>query len=44
MVWPYALKAFSEQLNVINVDDDGITPIGDFAGTAIDITLKNHHT
>ena len=41
MLW---LKAFVEQLNELNVDDDGITPMENFAGTTADIDLKNHHT
>ena len=44
ILFTYALKAFSEQLNVINVDDDGITPMENFECTTTDITLKNHHT
>ena len=44
MLWPYTLKAFSEQLNVLNVDGDGITTIDKFAGTTTEIYLKNHHT
>ena len=33
ILWPYALKEFSEQLNVIKVDNDGITPMEKFEGT-----------
>ena len=44
MVWPYAMKYFAEQWNVIKVGDDGITPMEKFAGTTTDITLRNHHT
>ena len=40
----YALKVFSEQLNEIKVDNHGLNPLGNFAGTTIYITLKNHHT
>ena len=43
MLWAYALKDFSEKLNVLKVDDDGITPMEKFAGTTTDITIKNHH-
>ena len=43
ILWPYALKDFLEQLNVIKVDDDGITPTENFSGTTIDINIKNHH-
>ena len=44
MLWPYALKAFSEKLNVIKVDDVGITNMETFEGTTTDINIKNHHT
>ena len=43
MLWPYALKAFAEQLNILKVDDNGITPMEKFEGTTTDIALKNHH-
>ena len=38
------MKAFSEQLNEIKVDDCGITPMEKFAGITTNITIKNHHT
>ena len=44
MLWQYALADFSEQFNVLKVDDDRITPMEKFEGTTTDITLKNHHT
>ena len=44
MLWPYALKAFGEKPNELKVDDDGITPRGDFSGPITYINLKNHHT
>ena len=44
MLYPYALKAFAEQLNEIKVYDDGITPMDNFSGTKTDINLKYHHT
>ena len=44
MLWPYSLKAFAEQFNVIKVDYDGITPMEKFSGTTTYINLKNHHT
>ena len=44
ILWTHSLKAFIEQLNVIKVDDDGITPMEKFAVTTTDNTLKNHHT
>ena len=40
---PYEQKAFAKQYNVINVDDDGNTPMEKFSDTTTDITLKNHH-
>ena len=40
MLWPYEMKNFSEQLNVLKVNDDGITPMENFAGTITDINLK----
>ena len=43
MLWPYALKDFSEQLNVIMVDDDIINTMDKFSGTTTDITLRYHH-
>ena len=44
MLWPYALKAFVEHLNVLKVNDDVITPMDKFAGTTTDISLKTFHT
>ena len=43
MLCPYSLKDFSEQLNELKVDDDGIILTEKFSGTATDITLKIHH-
>ena len=43
ILWIYVLKAFTEQLNELEVDDDAVTPIGKFADTTSYITLKNHH-
>ena len=43
MLGTYALKAFEEQLNIIMLENYGITPMEKFAGTKTDITLKNHH-
>ena len=40
MLCPYALKAFSEQLNILDVHDDRITPMEKFSGTTKDVTLK----
>ena len=39
VLWPYALKFFSEKSSVLNVDDYGITPMEKFAGTTTDIYL-----
>ena len=44
MLWPYAMKAFEEQLNVIKLNDDEIIAMKKFAGTTTDIYPKNHHT
>ena len=44
MLQTYKLKNFSEQLNVLKVDDDGINTIENFECTTTDISLKNHHT
>ena len=44
MLWPYSLKAFAEQFNVIKVDYYGITPMEKFLETTTYINLKNHHT
>ena len=44
MLWPYSLKVFAEQLNVLKVDDNEITPMEKFSGTTTDIYLKNSHT
>ena len=44
MLRPYAMKDFTEQLNVLNVDDDGITTMEKFSGTTTEIIHKNHHT
>ena len=38
------MKSFEEQLNVLQVDDDGITPMENCSGTTTDINLKNHNT
>ena len=40
MLWPYALMAFTEQLNVLKVDYDEITPMEKFAVTTTDVSLK----
>ena len=40
MLWPCALKYFAEQLNLIKVDNYGITHMEKFEGTATDITIK----
>ena len=38
------MKAFAEELNVLNVDDDGITPMEKFSGTTTENSLKIQHT
>ena len=43
LLCPYLLKAFAEQLNVLNVDGDRVTPLEKFSGTTVDINPKNHH-
>ena len=44
MLWPCSLKAFAKQLNVLNMDGAGFTPMENFSGTTTDITIKNQHT
>ena len=44
MLWPYVLKAFAEELNLLKVGDDGITPMEKFSSTTTDISIKNNHT
>ena len=39
LLWRYALKDFVEQLNLLEVNYDGINPMEKFAGTTTDITL-----
>ena len=39
MLWPYALKSFSEKLNVLKGDDDGINNIEIVFGTTIYNTI-----
>ena len=40
MLWPYSLKAFAEQFNVINLDYDGITPMEKCSGQQHTLILK----
>ena len=40
MLYPYALKAFAQKLNLLKVNDDEITPMEKFSGTTTDIYLK----
>ena len=44
MLCTYELKYFSEQLNELKVNDNGINPMYKFLGTKTDITFENHHT
>ena len=43
MFRPHSLKAFSEKLNWLNVDDDEITTMENFSGTTTYITPINHN-
>ena len=43
MLFPYVLKYFSEQLNELKVNDDGVTTMEKFADTTSEINPKNHH-
>ena len=43
ILWPYALKASTEQFNELKVYGDGVTPMEKITGKTTDITLKNHH-
>ena len=40
ILWPYSLKDFAGQLNVLNMDEDGINPMENVSVTTTDITLK----
>ena len=40
MLCTYVLKNFTEQLNLLNVDDNGITPMVNFSGTTTYILFK----
>ena len=40
MLWIYALKDISGQLNNIRLDNNRVTTMVNFAGTKTDITLK----
>ena len=44
MLWTHALNTFAEQLNELELDDCGVTPMVIFSATTIDINLNNHHT
>ena len=44
MLWPYALKVFVEQLNVLKVENDGITSMENFADTTTNIYPNTPHT
>ena len=43
MLWPYTLNDIYEQLNNLNVDDYGVTPMEKFPGNKTYITLKYQH-
>ena len=40
MLCTYALKSYAEQLNLLKLNDYGITPIEKFASTTTYITIK----
>ena len=40
MVCPHSLKAYVEQLNELKVDHGGFTPMDNFSGITMYITLK----
>ena len=42
MLWIYAPKEFSEQLDKLKVDNDGVITMDNFVGTKTEITPKNH--
>ena len=44
MLCPCALKYFEKELNVLKLDDYGITPMETFTDKITYITLKNNHT
>ena len=44
MLCNYSLKASAEQLNNLNVDDNGVTPIDKFSDITAYINLEHHHT
>ena len=43
-LWTYELKAITEQLHALKVNDHGITPMEHFSGTTSYITLKIYRT
>ena len=40
LLWYYALNSFAGNINGINMDCDGATPMEKFDGTITEITLK----
>ena len=44
MLLTYALEDVAENLNVLKVDDYGITPMEQFAETTTEMFIKNNHT
>ena len=47
MFWPFALKAYTERLNCLQVDQNGQTPEPRMAGVSLqrnDIQVSNYHT
>ena len=43
MLWIYAPKDFSEQLDKLKVDNDGVITMDNFVGTKTEITPKKPH-
>eukprot|EP00986_Skeletonema_menzelii_P004558 scaffold1561_cov129-Skeletonema_menzelii.AAC.11 len=45
MFWPFALKAYAEQMNCLRVDEDGQTPESKMTGIpTTDLPVANYHT
>ena len=45
MFWPFALKAYAEQMNNLRVDENGQTPEAKMAGVSISgLPITNYHT
>jgi hypothetical protein len=44
MLWPMALKAAEERLNILSLDMDGQTPLSKWSGDDCQIFVKDFHT